>query len=203
MKDRDFNILELVKKGKSLSDIAKEIGLTRERIRQICKDNNIDIGRDKIKKVHKEILSAHSNNNLDSVIEKYGKKYVVSVIRRNGLSYQEKNVKKKERNIEFINLVNEGKSVSEIAEIYNVAIDVVYGVLRSSGIKLGLSRKETIERNTRIRKLYSTGNYSQNNLADMYNVTPSMISYIVLEKKMEYDKEKYKERYIAKRNRKK
>jgi len=65
--DKEQKVIELRKQGKTLEEIGKEFGVTRERIRQIEKKANYKITGEKIKIIKKQLIDTVEmvRNNLE------------------------------------------------------------------------------------------------------------------------------------------
>ena len=192
--ERVQRIKDMYVSGKSLAEIGRECGVSRQRIHQILKGSE---NFDEMKKSHEGNKKSKEKNQLndaikdgldyDQMAEAYGKSraYWYNLAKATGKddlvnTFAKKSMKRQQEIIEYLKA---GHTQQEAAEKFGTAQTNISRIAlrhdyHSRGIKMTVC-----ERNNRIAYDYASGEYTRAQLAEKYGVSPSTIGVAIAQNK--------------------
>lgn len=176
--ERDAKIFELYMNETDIADIAAAVGVTPTRVGQIIRDGLGERAKDEVLEKTLDQIKEDVNSGMShkDIVQKYGASVARKV--KTNLGYNIFEACTKKRNDQIIAMQSEGKTAIEIANVFGLTRDHVYGILGTNGIKRRPSRAEYNARNLNIVKAFQSGKTSQQ-LAELYNMTVTNINIIL------------------------
>lgn len=174
VKDFEDNILP--------QDIATKHNVTYQRILQILNENGLSIENNSTKEDDNVIISAcleaiEKGESLDETFKIWGRSKVYYVLGKKCIKPGK--LVNERRNTLIAEDFRMGLPPKVIAEKYEVNQSYVYELLSKMGLKTFPTTIEIKKRNQKIRKLYSTKKYTQDDLALDFNLSRGCIGLIL------------------------
>ena len=192
--ERVQRIKDMYVSGKSLAEIGRECGVSRQRIHQILKGSE---NFDEMKKSHEGNKKSKEKNQLndaikdgldyDQMAEAYGKSraYWYNLAKATGKddlvnTFAKKSMKRQQEIIEYLKA---GHTQQEAAEKFGTAQTNISRIALRHDYHSRGNKMTVCERNNRIAYDYASGEYTRAQLAEKYGVSPSTIGVAIAQNK--------------------
>lgn len=179
-KDRDKKMVMYYEKGTSVKKISQIMNISYVRTLQIFSEIGINVKNIETELENSVLIDfkkSKSKEDLENIFKKYGKSKVYYFLNKNNIKPAKIFIEKRNTSI-AIDFKN-GISPKELAEKYDVNQGYIYGILGKKGLRTFLKPEKIKERNQKIRDLYSTKEYTQEEIAKKFKLTRGCIGLIV------------------------
>lgn len=176
---RDSEIIERYMAGKDHADISEEFGLTTTRIGQIIRASLGKYAKNSMLETTLVELKQDINKGMPhkDVQDKYGASTLRKIKCNLGYNAFDACLEKRNRDI-LVQYKEKSKSAAEIAKIFGLTRDHVYGILHESGIRTKPTKKQYKDRNKEILTAFHTGKTSQE-IAEEHEMTVTNVNIIL------------------------
>ena len=183
--ERNRQIMKRVAAGETLSDLAKDFGLTREHIRQICIDAGLT-SRDLRSLRNREIVKRVAAGETRAAVAKdigLTPGYASLICRREGILVKDRLLSTKdrqERDRQIVKRVAAGETRAAVAKDIGLSPQLIAQVCRTAGLRFAgprLSTKDQQERDRQIVKRVAAGE-TRVAVAKDFGLSPGYVSVI-------------------------
>lgn len=180
LEDRKKDIIDKLKNGLSLVEIANEHGMTPQNVRNIV-PNHEEHTMECYKRIAARIINEETmSKSLKSMKLNAYEKYVIERVHGQSVS---KVIKKMQANCCVKMYTKNNMSQTDIADALKISSATVAKYLKAAGVKCQLSDKEREQRDKRIVKMYQKGKVSFNEIALKENLTSARVQQIINDSK--------------------
>lgn len=179
---RDGRIIEMYLNGDDHTVIAEAFGLTTTRVGQIIRGHLGKHAKSGILEKSLEELKIDINDGMShkDVQEKYGASLLRKI--KANLGYNAFDACQDKRDKDILAMYEDEtdpKSAAEIAEVFELTRDHVYGILHKFGVRSKPTRAEYRIRNEKIVKAFKSGKKTSQEIADDHDMTVTNVNIIL------------------------